>query len=153
MNYHVCRVAWPWKLSTTNRTPTLYSRCRLASCTQNAKSRRYRSICGTPGSRKSSKRWTTCKSVQLRHQLGLNLSWSASRAPFLSQPRRERLTDEGIGVVKEFRNCRCERSSTTLQQTFNMIIRQKIITQTDRLTNNIYLSTFDISSRFIWWGV
>ena len=79
------RVAWRSKLSITSRTPTSCSLCRLVSCTRSAKSKKYRSICGTRGSRRSCRRSTICRSALLRPLPAQRRSWKDCRPPFLAR--------------------------------------------------------------------
>ena len=79
------RVAWRSKLSTTSRIPTSCSRFRLVSCTRSAKSRKYRSTCGTRGLRRSCRRSTICKSALLRPHPAQRHSWKDCRPPFLAR--------------------------------------------------------------------
>ena len=76
------RVAWLLKSSTTSRTLTSCLQWLQGSCTPNAKSKRFRSTCGIPGSRRSSKKSMIFRNEQLRLQHVPSLSWNACKLQF-----------------------------------------------------------------------
>ena len=76
------RVALPLKSSTTSKILTSFSPYHLENYTLSARSRKFRSISGTLGSRKSFKKSMICRKKLWRRPHGRGRSWSAFKARF-----------------------------------------------------------------------